>query len=421
MNPFSRFRNRYSFVKGNFLLMTITWILMFFAVPIPNTYAGKFYKDVLGADDFILSVISFAGLIALAFVQFPGGYLADKHGRRWLVYTMTFGVALSSIFFVFAPSWPFIVIGIMIQNFCLLYQPALFAIMLDSVSPENRGAGFTFQAVVTNLVGLPASIIAGYLILVFQFDLGMRIAYAIVTVAYFAAAFLRVKLKETLPSTSNSGRPALLEALREYPKSVRESMKVWGKVPRTVFHLFISNAAASSLLAGCNTYFVVYALEALGIAKFQWAIVMAFMSLSAAIPAIVAGLRMDKAGRKHFLVLGYLCYLPAMAIFVSATFFTEYAFYILLGAFFFFGLGQVLTSSSYQSLLGDLTPREYRGKVVGCSQFFIYLSQAITQLLIGFLYSYVWKPLPFIMLAVSAVPIALFVFLKVFESQTKEI
>lgn len=421
MNPFSRFQNRYSFVKGNFLLMTITWILMFFAVPIPNTYAGKFYKDVLGADDFILSVISFAGLIALAFVQFPGGYLADKHGRRWLVYTMTFGVALSSIFFVFAPSWPFIVIGIMIQNFCLLYQPALFAIMLDSVSPENRGAGFTFQAVVTNLVGLPASIIAGYLILVFQFDLGMRIAYAIVTVAYFAAAFLRVKLKETLPSTSNSGRPALLEALREYPKSVRESMKVWGKVPRTVFHLFISNAAASSLLAGCNTYFVVYALEALGIAKFQWAIVMAFMSLSAAIPAIVAGLRMDKAGRKHFLVLGYLCYLPAMAIFVSATFFTEYAFYILLGAFFFFGLGQVLTSSSYQSLLGDLTPREYRGKVVGCSQFFIYLSQAITQLLIGFLYSYVWKPLPFIMLAVSAVPIALFVFLKVFESQTKEI
>ena len=394
---------------------------MFFAAPIPNTYAGKFYKDVLGADDFILSVIGFAGSIALAFVQFPGGYLADKHGRRWLVYTMTFGVALSSIFFVFAPSWPFIVIGLMIQNFCLLYQPALFAIMLDSVSPENRGAGFTFQAVVTNLVGLPASIIAGYLILIFQFDLGMRIAYAIVTVAFFAAAFLRVKLKETLPSTVNSSRPALLEALREYPKSVRESMKVWGKVPRAVFHLFVSNVVASSLLAGCNTYFVVYALEVLGIAKFQWAIVMASMSLSAAIPAIVAGLRMDKAGRKRFLVLGYLCYLPAMGVFVSAAFFQGYAFYILLGAFFFFGLGQVLTNSSYQSLLGDLTPREYRGKVVGCSQFFIYLSQAIIQLLVGLLYSYVWKPLPFIMLAASAVPIALFVFLKVFESQTKEI
>ncbi len=415
MNAFSRFRNRYAFVKGNFLLITITWILMFFAVPIPNTYAGKYFKDVLGADDFILSVIGFAGSIALALVQFPGGYLADKHGRRWLVYTMTFGVALSSLFFVFAPSWHFIVIGIMIQNLCLFYQPALFAIMLDSVAPENRGAGFTFQAVVTSLVGLPASIIAGYLILVFQLDFGMRVAYAIVTVAYFVAAVLRARLKETLPSVKGDARPNFLEALREYPRSVKESLQVWSKVPRAVFHLFLSTAAIGSLLAGCNTYFVVYALEVLEIEKFQWAIVMAFMSMSVAIPTIVAGLKMDKGGRKRFLILGYLCYVPAMLIFVFAN------FYMLLAAFFFFGLGQMLQGTSYQSLLGDLTPRNLRGKVVGCSQFFIYLSQAITQLFIGVLYAYVWKPLPFVMLAIGAIPIALFVRFKVFESGTREV
>jgi len=102
---------------------------MFFASPIPNTYAGKYFKDVLGADDFTLGVIGFAGSIALALVQFPGGYLADKHGRRWLVYTMTFGVAFSSIFFVLAPSWQFIVIGSMIQNFCL---PSSFSALVKS-------------------------------------------------------------------------------------------------------------------------------------------------------------------------------------------------------------------------------------------------------------------------------------------------
>jgi len=393
----------------------ITWILMYFALPIPNTYAGKFYKDVLGADDFLLSVISFSGSIALALVQFPGGYLADKHGRRWLVFSMTFGVALSSVFFVFAPSWPFIVLGMMIQNFCLLYQPALFAIMIDSVSPENRGAGFTMQIVIMNLVGLPASIIAGYLILIFQFDLGMRIAYAIVMVANFTAAILRVKLKETLPSAESDERPNLLGAIREYPKAVRESLRVWSKVPKALFHLFISYAAISSLTAGCTTYFVIYALEVLGIGKFQWAIVMAFMSMSAAVPSIIAGFRMDKAGRKSFLVMAYLCYVPAMLIFVSAS------FSMLLLAFFFYGLGQVLQNGSYQSMLGDLTPRDLRGKVVGCSQFFIYLSQALTQLLVGLLYSYVWKPLPFVMLAVGAVPIAVFVFFKVSESGPKEV
>jgi len=402
-------------MKGNFLILTITWVLMFFALPIPNTYASKYFKDVLGASDFLLSVIAFSGSIAIALVQFPGGYMADKHGRRWLVYTMTFGVAFSSIFFVIAPSWPFIVIGTMLQNFCLLYQPALFAIMLDSVSPENRGAGFTLQSVITNLVGLPAAIIAGYLILVFQLNIGMRIAYAIVTVAYVAAAILRVKLKETLPSLNGKRRPSFLDALKQYPQSVRESMRVWSKVPRAILYLFISNAAISSLLAGCNTYFVIYAIEVLNIEKFQWAIVMAFMWLTVAIPSIVAGLRMDKVGRKSFLIIAYLCYVPAMLIFVFAN------FYMLLLAFFFFGLGQMLQSSSYQSLLGDLTPRDLRGKVVGCSQFFIYLSQAFTQLLIGVLYSYVWKPLPFLMLAVGAVPLAIFVFRKVFESDTKEV
>jgi MFS family permease len=418
MNLSSRFSNRYAFLRGNFLLLTITWVFMFFALPIPNTYAGLYYRE-LGATDFVLSVIGFAGSIALALVQFPGGYLADKHGRRWLVFTMTFGVALFSIFFVIAPSWHFIVLGIMLQNFCLLYQPALFAIMLDSLSPENRGAGLTIQAVITNLVSLPASIIAGFLILTYQLDMGMRIAYSIVTVAYFAAAVLRYRLKETLPSNGETRRPSMLDAFREYPRAVKESMQVWSKVPKSVFHLFLSNGVVSSLVVGCGTYFLVYATDVLGLEKFQWAIVMAFMSLSVAIPAILAGLWMDKFGRKSFLIIGYLCYLPAMVIFVFANVYVT--FYMLLVAFFFYGMGQMLTSSGYQSILGDLTPRELRGKVVGCSQFFIYLSQAFTQLLIGFLYSYVWKPLPFLMLAIGALPIAMLVSFKVFESATREV
>jgi len=414
MKLFSRFRARYAFFRGNFLLLTITWVLMFFSSPIPNTYSGLYYRE-LGASDFALSVISFAASIALALVQFPGGYLADKHGRRWLIFTMTFGVALFSIFFVFAPSWHFIVLGVMLQNFCLIYQPALFAIMLDSLSPENRGAGLTLQAVVTNLVSLPAPIIALFLITTFKFNLGMRIAFAIVTVAYFAAALLRYKLKETLPSNSDNNHPRILDAFREYPRSVVESLHVWRKVPRSAFYLFIASAVVGSLFAGCNTYLLIFAKDVLGISESQWAFALTFMSLSIAVPTILAGLRMDKIGRKRFLVLGYLCYVPAMLLFIFAD------FYMLLVAVFFWGLGQMLQNSGYQSLMGDLTPRELRGKVVGCSQFFIYLSQAFALVLIGLAYAYVWRPLPFLMLAVGVIPTALLVFLKVKEPSAKEV
>jgi MFS family permease len=387
---------------------------MNFAGPIPGTYSSLYYKN-LGADDFLLGVIGFAATIALALVQFPGGYLADKDGRRSLVVTMTYGVALSYLLLVFAPSWQFVVFGLMIQNFCLLYQPALFAIMLDSVAPEHRGKGFTLQAVITNLVALPAPIIALFLVTAFELNLGMRIAYAIALLTFLAAATLRFKLKETLSPNKAGGFPNLLAAIQEYPRSVKESLRVWKKVPSSTFYLFLAYAGITSLVAGCQTYFVVYATSLLHLDKVQYAIAVAFMYVSISIPTILAGFRMDVTGRKRFLILGFILYIPAMIIFVNAS------FSMLLLAFFLFGLGQMLQGTSYNSLVGDLTPKELRGKVVGCGQFFMYLSQAVAQLVVGALYAYVSPLTPFLLLAVGAIPLSVIVAVKVFEPVIKEV
>lgn len=414
MNPLSRLKSQYAFIQGNFLILFVSWILMYFSGPIPSTYSSLYFKG-LGANDLIIGVIGFAGSIALAFVQFPGGYLADKHGRRWLVVTMTFGVTFAIVFFIFAPSWPLIVLGTAIQNFCLLYQPALFAIMIDSVSPEHRGAGFTLQSAVTNLVSLPAAIIAGYLVLAFDVNMGTRIAYVIVLVFYFAAAVLRTKLKETLTPNENSVRPDLLAAFREYPKAVKEGLQVWKKVPRATLYLFAVNSSVNSIIAGCNIFFVLYATDVLQVTKFQWAIVLAFMYMSSAIPAIFAGLRMDATGRKRYYLLSFLLYVPAMLIFLRAN------FGLLLVTFFLFGLAQVLQATSYNSLVGDLTPRELRGTVIGCGQFFMYIGQAFTQLLVAALYTYVAPELPFILLAAAAIPLSVIAFLKIHEPTTRQI
>ena len=82
----------------------------------------------------------------------------------------------------------------------------------------------------------------------------------------------------------------------------------------------------------------------------QWAIVVAFRYLSIAVPGIIAGFTMDVMGRKRFLILGYLLYVPGMLLFVNAD------FNMLLLAFFFFGLGNLLQLNSYQVLMGDLVP-----------------------------------------------------------------
>ncbi len=410
----SVFRGKSAVLKGNFLILTLSWAIMYFAGPIPQTYASLYYLS-LGADAFLLSVIGFAGSIAIALVQLPGGYLADKHGRRWLVATMTFGLAFGTIFFIFAPSWPFIMLGSIVQNLCGIYGPALMAMVIDSLPPENRGAGYSFQSVVLTLVLLPAPLIAQYLVLTFNFDLGMRVAYTIVTVAYFATAALRLRLKETLPPNDASSRPKILDALREYPKSVKESIGVWRKLSKSTFYLFLASISVNGIVVACYTYFVVYATSVLSITDAQWALVMAFMYLTVAIPGILAGLSMDILGRKRFLILGYLLYVPGMILFVNADFNT------LLLAFFFYGLGNMLQLNSYQVLMGDMIPRNLRGTATGCIQFFMYLSQALLQVLVGFLYAFVSPQLPFLLLAVAAVPFAVLVAFKVSEPKIKEV
>ena len=236
-------RGKNAVLSGNFLVLIITWVLMYSTQPIPDTYSSLYYLS-LGATPFLLSVMFFVGSLAIAFVQFPGGYLADKNGRRWLIATMSFGLALGYIFFIFAPSWQFIVLGMVLQNFCLLYTPALMAMMLDSLEPSKRGTGLNFQSVLMSLISLPAPLIAATLVLVNgeyvspQSDFGMRIAFTVVLVAYLVAAALRLKLKETLPPNGEGSRPKIFLAFREYPKVVRESWQVWSKAPKSAYYLF---------------------------------------------------------------------------------------------------------------------------------------------------------------------------------------
>ena len=386
---------------------------MFFAQPIPDTYASLFYLH-LGANVFLISIMGFAGSIAVALVQFPGGYLADKHGRRWLIVTMTFGLGVGTLFFIFAPSWPFLLIGLLIQNLCSIYGPALMAMVMDSLPPENRGAGFSFQSVISTLVLLPAPLIAQYLVVTFNFDLGMRIAYTIVALTYFAIALLRLKLKETLPNKDAKERPSFINALKDYPKSVKEGIYVWRKVPKSAFNLFLAIIIINGLVVSCQTYFVVYATSVLKISLTQWAIVIAFRYLSIAVPAIIAGFSMDVMGRKRFLILGYLLYVPGMLLFINAN------FNMLLLAFFFFGLGNLLQLNSYQVLMGDLIPRNLRGTATGCLQFFMFIMQAFLQVLVGLLYAFVSPQLPFLLLALTAIPLSVFVFWRVYEPIVKE-
>jgi MFS family permease len=391
-----------------------SWLLMNFAAAIPNTYYSLY---ILGLDGtpFIIGIVDFVAFIAIALVQFPGGYLADKQGRRKIIVTFTFGVALANLIFAAAPSWHFIILAVTLSNLSLIYQPALAAIQSDSIPPEKRGMGFSLGMLVSNMASILSPAVAAFLVapppLGLGLILGMRIAYLIVVAFYLAAALLRIKLTETLQATDES---RLIDAIKKYPTAVKEGLSVWKTLPRSMLYLFITNALSSFIFAMTFSYLVVYAISIHHVDTVNWALLMMWFTASMILLAIPSGKLADKIGRKKPLLASWIFLGAYPLLFIYGTLPGLYL------AFLFFGASNTLFAASYLALEADLVPREMRGKEVGCSQFIMYMLMAVGGLAGGFLYEYVSPMLPFILSFLVTIPCTLMTWQFIDDSETKQ-
>jgi len=377
---------------------------------LPGTYYSLYVLN-LGATETILGMIGFSSFLVLASVQFPGGYLADKFGRRWLISSMTFGVALSYILFAIAPSWHFILIGTVLMSLCLIYQPALMSMIADSVPAERRGMGFGIIMLITSASTTPGPFFAGLLYNRFGLIDGMRIGYGFVVALYFAAALLRLRLKESM---ANSRKPSLNELLHTYPIALKESFGVWKKVPRSMFYLFLSFAIMMIGIATVQLYFVVYAVEELLIDKAIWPLILTALFVTMILLAIPIGKIVDKINRKIPILASYVVFGISLWLFLNGDLPRLFVSLVLVG------LGQSLMHAAFSALQADLTPKEQRGKVNGFTNFANYILMAVGSLVGGVLYEHVSPQVPFFLAIIFIVPAFVLMLVLVHEPEKRE-
>jgi len=406
----SRFTSEFSFIQGNFLLLIISWLFMDFASEMPATYYGL-YVEALGGSAATVGIIGFISMISQALVQFPGGYLADKYGRRWLISTMTFGVALSYGFYALAPNWQIIMVGAIIMNLCLIYRPALNAIIMDSLPPERRGMGFSIINLIASVSTTPAPLMAGWLLTKYGLVPSMRMGYALVVAAYLVAAVLRLRLKETVKEPEHID---WRELLRTYPQSIVESVRVWKEVPRSAFVLFITGILMNFSLSLFMPVLVFWIVDDLGISEVRWSFILTILFISMIVLAIPCGKLIDKIGKKKPLVIAYLLFLVVIPLFIYGD------FYRLLLAMPMVGLLQILFHASTSSLNADLVSQENRGKVVGSSGFFVLIAASLGQLAGGFMYDNISHSLSFSLQFLFIVPALLVTLIFIKEPKKKE-
>jgi len=402
-------RREFSFVSGNYRILIISWVIMDIAMETPVPYYQP-YVEALGGKEFpmALGIIGFANFLAMAVVAFPGGYLADKYGRRWLITTMTFGLAFSYVFFAFAPSWHFILIGMIIQGLCLIYQPALFAMVQDSLPPERRGVGSSLIQMIHGTFNTPGPIIGGLLLLSFGLITGMRIVYVFVMILFILAAVWRLRLKETVVNTEPIRFRYFISS---YPQAFRECcINVWKTVPRSVLWLFTVQIMLMFANAQFNVINAIYAINQLGIPEELWWITYIPLLLTMVVASIPIGKAIDRIGPKIPLILGSVALATSALLFAHGNFFTVTISMCLNGLVF------LLIMTSAMTLTANLVEPENRGKVRGFLNFTGYIFQGTGMLLGNFFYD-LYYPLPFYIAAGLAFPMILIIIFRIHETK----
>jgi MFS family permease len=382
-----RVREEFAFIKGNYAVLVVSWLIMDFAMEVPATYYALYVMG-LGASETVVGLIGLCYSLALASMQFPGGYIADRFGRKQIICTMTFGVALSYSLFALAPSWHFILLGsVLVAIFNSTYQPALTAMIADSLPPEKRGMGFSIVTLISTASTTPGPIVAALLCSSLGLMTGMRVAYAMLVLLFLTAAVLRtLYLKETLEVREGF---KVAELLRNYPIALRESVAVFKRLPRSLVFLVLTAAMSAFAFSAIYPFMPVYAIRELLVSEVLWGLMLTTIPITTIASSIPAGKLIDKVGRKKPLLIATASFALSAYLFVLG------GLPILISSLALIGAGSVMSQASFSSLMADLTPMEDRGKVNAFFNFIASITVALGSFTGGFLYEHVSPRSPF--------------------------
>jgi len=393
------FRSEFNFITGNFRLLMVSWFIIDFFAELPGTYFPFFIK-ALGGSATGVGIVMSAEVLARALSQIPGGYIADKYGRKGIIVAMTMLAGISRVIFILAPSWQWLVIGSAIMGFTGIYVPAIEAMIADSIPSEKRGMGFGIVSLIGSVATTPSPLIAGFMYLRLGLLPTMRISYGLTLVGFIVASLIRLQLRETLETPEKLD---LREIAGSYPRSVRESLNIWRIVPSKAFSLFMSKILTMFSIGVLIPVFSLYMVEELGISEFQLSLIMASMFITMIIFALPTGKLLDTMGKKRPLLASYVLWIIAMPLFLYGN------FWLLIIAMTIVGVVQVLERSAGSAWTADLVNNEHRGRVNGSIGFFTLIAFSIGQVTGGWVYDNVSRSMPFYLQILLMIPPFIFV------------
>lgn len=361
--------------RGNVGIMAISWLLFSLTGSFINPFFAKYAKD-LGASDYDVALMRSLGMLALALSLIPGGLLTDYIGRVKVIIIGTALVAISQFLFGLAPDWRFLMVVYIFDNAAHFYQPALTAIIMDSLKRGEEFKGFIGLSIVTSIPSLFMPLAGGFL-----YDavgiMGIRYGFYIQGIIAVIVLVLRVKaLRETFSPLN-----------KELGKFIIELAGYRGVLSKAI-KLYLFTSVLWQVATGVSaTYMSLYVLDYLGLSKPSWGLLVAISTLGnmiASLYLVNAKLKLEPMAYKSALIVSLSLALVALPGYVKNI-------YLVM-----FTLGLIsLVSSVFSNILGSsisailtrILPPEVRGRAVGVQRLLDNLGASLGAQIAAFLYT----------------------------------
>lgn len=329
-------------LERNVVVVSAVVFLLGFGEELWKRYLPK-YLEALGAGVGVIGLFGTAKDFFDAVYQYPGGWLADRVGRRRALLAF---IALASVgYFVYlvSPSWPYVFVGLALSMaWHSMASPAVFAVIGDALPKERRAMGFTLQSMLKRVPMAVAPLAGGALIAWAGVVSGVRIGLLVMLALAGAAAALTLAIN----------LPVVVGA----PVNIRG---VWRSFHAALKRLLVSDIIIRTCEGMAEIFVVLYVTNVTGVSLPQYGALVAVQMVTAILVYIPAAKIADRVGRKPFVIATFVCF----ALFPVAVVLAR-GFATLILAFIIGGLREI-GEPSRKAMIVDFAEPHLRARTVG--------------------------------------------------------
>src|ERR1700752_1670871 len=289
-------------LERNVTLASSSIFLLGFGEELWKKFLPK-YLEALGASTPIIGLYGTAEDFSDGVYQYPGGWLADRFGRRTAFLIFLTLACAGYLVYLFGPTWPFAFLGLaLVMAWQSMASPAMFAVIGDALPPEKRAMGFSIQSILKRVPVVIAPVIGGVIIasrgIVSGIHLGLIITLAIA--ALTACLLLSIRLTRESHEVTNI-------------------FGVWASLQQGLKRLLVSDIFIRTCEGMTDVLVIIYVTNILKVSVARFGTLIAIQYVTTLLIYIPAAKAADRVGRWPFVMATFCAFALFPLAIVSAS------------------------------------------------------------------------------------------------------